>query len=782
MTRLFTASKLLVLVLLQFALFGANGQTVVINEFMSDNDTTLQDADGDYSDWIELYNLGPIPVNLEGFSLTDDLNIPGLWQFPNVSIPPDSFILVFASGKNAMINGEIHTNFRISSSGEPLKLFNEQGLLLDIMPPQDLDEDQSFGRFQDGSGTLTQLVKATPDASNSASNTVICSHESGWYQDDINVHISSSDPSFQIRYTLNGERPTVTDALISGSLGIHNVSDGVNRISDVPLTPLEGPDQLYTFIWKKPKSVYKANVLRYAMFNGSERIGKVHTKTFFIDPDFPQRYSFPIVSVVTDSLSLFDHDTGIMVPGVRFEEEGFEWIPAGNYHNDGFDWERLANISFLSHDGELHFEREAGIRIRGFGSAVMPQKSLNAFFRSEYGAKRIEHDVFPVSDGVTKFKRLIFRNSGNDFLKTHFRDAFLHRISVSLDLEVQRMQPSIMFINGEYWGIQNIREKIDEFHFKYALGIEKDDLIMVNPCGSYEYGDHTVYDEMEDFVYDHDLSLKQNYDTLCEMLDLNNFIDYMILEIYSANIDWPRNNHKVWRATGQYSKWRHIAYDLDFSTGFLERNKYDHASLDHAVTVGTEWPWRDCSNIIFRKLLENDEFVNLFLTRFEYHLNHTFESKSLASKLDEMSAIYRPEMDEHIERWGYPESVDRWEQYVEEMKKFIRKRPCFLREHIADFFQVEQLNVSCDSIEVIEGDVMLFPNPASDQLVTVNLNHTGADDWTVQLLSVDGKPVSQQQFSGQQTMLDIAGLPSGLYLVIASSSTQVLRENLIIAK
>ena len=669
MTQLLTASKLLFLVILQFAHYSAYGQTVVINEFLSDNDLTLQDADGDHSDWIELYNKGPLPIDLEGYALTDNPIQPGLWQFPSVTIQPNGFILVFASGKNAIINGEIHTNFKINRSGEPLKLFNQHGELLDHIPAEKLDTDRSFGSFTDGSDTLTMLFAPTPGSSNAASNTVMCSHESGWYPNGINVQISTSDPLLEIRYTLNGAQPSITDALFSGSLSIHNITDQANSISDVPLTPLEGPDQLYSFIWKQPEPVYKANVLRYALYNGAQRVGKVHTRTYFIDPHFPLRYSFPIVSIATDSLSLFDHDTGIMVPGARFEAEGFGWIPAGNYHNDGFDWERLANISYYTPAGELQFERQAGIRIRGFGSAAMPQKSLNAFFRSDYGSKRIKHKIFQVGEGVTKFKRLIFRNSGNDFLKTHFRDAFLHRICDSLDLELQRMQPSIMFINGEYWGIQNIREKIDEFHFKYAHGIEKEDLIMVNPCGSYEYGDHTAYDTMEDFVYDHDLSLKENFDTLCEMLDMNNFIDYMILEIYSANIDWPRNNHKVWRATGQYSKWRHIAYDLDFSTGFLEQNKFDHASLDHAITVSTEWPWRDCSNIIFRKLLENNEFVELFLSKFEFHLNNTFNSKQLISELDTLAAIYRPEMPEHIERWGYPESVDRWERHVNELSR-----------------------------------------------------------------------------------------------------------------
>jgi hypothetical protein len=190
---------------------------------------------------------------------------------------------------------------------------------------------------------------------------------------------------------------------------------------------------------------------------------KIIHKHFFIGDELYERYNFPVFSLVTDSLNLFQYDTGIYIPGVKFEEIGWQWYPYGNYRERGRDWERISHISFFEENRNLIFETNSGIRVRGSGSACNPQKSLGIYFRNEYGVNKIDYQIFEDSN-VQFFKRLILRSSGNDMLKTHFRDAVLTELLKPLDLELQNFRPAILFINGEYWGIHGIREKLDEYY------------------------------------------------------------------------------------------------------------------------------------------------------------------------------------------------------------------------------------------------------------------------------------------------------------------------------
>jgi hypothetical protein len=754
---------------------------LVINEFMSKNETSIVDVDGDHSDWIEIFNTGVIPINLEGFSLSDKAEYEEAWFFPNLVIEPNGFLLVFASDKDSVINGEIHTDFKIKSLGESIRLSNANNQVLDQMTAEGLEADKTFGRITDGSSIVDNLEIPTPGTTNASSLSVSCSHPSGHYSDSICVTLASSDTSTLIRYTLTGNSPNWTSPIYTKALTFGDVSDRENSVSNIALTPLEGPDPLPRFIWNEPNRVYKANVLRFALFDGNTRLSRIHSKTFFIDPEFDQRYSFPVLSLVTDSLGLFDHDTGIMVPGLAFENSGFDWLPAGNYHHTGPQWERQAHFSFFSKEGTLGFESNVGIRIRGWGSAVYPQKSLNIYFRSEYGKSKISYPIFDTS-GLDTFKRLTLRNSGNDFLLTHFRDAVLQSVLDSMNLELQRFKPSILFINGEYWGIQNIREKYDQHYLRYNLDVNEVDLTIVNACGEYEFGSTIPYFQLSDFISDNDLSIKSNYDSVTSLVDIENLIQYEIAEIFFANVDWPLNNFKHWKAGNHNSKWRYLIYDLDHSFAYSGRESYEFESLPHSVKDDYEDPELNCSNMLFKALLKNESFKSRFINAFAHHLNTTFQPNRIIKKINAFESLYQPEIQEHIERWGYPESVEKWENHIEDMRSFARKRPCFMKEHILSFFHLDEINVNCDSTTAESIEWNIFPNPSNGEMVTIELKTTNSDNWLINLHSITGQKLININLNNQKGILNLHNLNSGVYLIVAKSDGQTFREKLIISR
>ena len=210
----------------------AIAQEISINEFMSDNETYLQDSEGDYSDWIELYNNESFAIDLVGYSLSDNVDTQNGWSFPSVTIPANGFLLLFASDKNTIINGEVHTSFKISSDGEPLTLLNNAGEVIDQIAATPLNADRCFGRLTDGSDILVELNIPTAGTTNANSFSVLCSHASGWYVDTVAVSFISSNSGTEIRYTLNGNPPNASSPIAPQSLVLTNVTDQPNSISD----------------------------------------------------------------------------------------------------------------------------------------------------------------------------------------------------------------------------------------------------------------------------------------------------------------------------------------------------------------------------------------------------------------------------------------------------------------------------------------------------------------------------------------------------------------------
>ena len=716
--------KLLIVIILILSTQNSNAQGLVLNEILSSNKNGLTSLDASHHDWIELFNNSSNSINLLNYSLSDDKEDYQKWLFPETIIPANGYLLVFASGQENVIGSELHANLKIKKSGESLFLSDASGTLISSVIPIELGDDQSYSRVPDGASTFAILNTPTPPLNSIDNSTIIASLSSGYYETDTTLNLTCSNNSHKIYYTLNGAQPSSQSLKYEGNITLTTDNFGSNDISLIPTTPLEGPWPLPTHIWKAPKNVNKAHVIRFAAFKDGVMKSQIYNSTFFIGPEKSERYTMPVISLVTDSFNLFDYETGIYIPGKRFDEEGFNWFPIGNYLNRGRDWERVAHLSYFDTKGDIGFETKVGIRLKGGGSTSNPQKSLNIYFREEYGLKKLEYPVFKNSEN-TNFKRLAFRNSGNDFLKTHFKDAMLQSVFKQFNLDIQEYSPSVLFMNGEYWGIHIIREKFDKYYFKYKFGIDEDNVNILGICGTVEEGNNDDYKLLTNYFASNDISDAEHYEFIKGKLDIENFIDYQIAEIYYANYDWPCNNSKVWKTNDADAKWRHLIYDLDLSFAYSANSSYETPSLEHATSEEEGWPHCTCSNLMFRSLLENEEFKTEFISRFVYHLKNAFQPSNILDSIKHFKTILHPEMQEHIDRWGYPKNMEDWYNKIETLNEFALNRSCFMKAHLIEFFESNNLDFNCFSYNlntISLEKITIYPNPNDGNFQLTNNN------------------------------------------------------------
>jgi hypothetical protein len=440
-------------------------QSIVINEVMASNATTIADEDGDYEDWIELYNFGPEPVDLLNYALSDDYEHPMKWVFPSIAMQPGEFLLIWASGKDRKTAGHaLHTNFSINAAGEEIILTSSDSLTLDEIPPVMASTDIAYGRIPDGNGQWLYLTSATPGEPNTGPgyafllDPVEFSESGGAYNEAFLLNLSHPAEGAQIVYTLDGSLPAELDSVYSEPILVRNRTGDPNDISMIPTNNNPDPGPPYFEGWQPPLGqVFKVNVVRARAIHPGAPPGPVTTHTYLVHQNASERYSLPWFSMTSDRENLFDDDIGIYVHGNHT-----------NYFQDGPDWERPANLTLFENDGSLAFNEDIGIRLHGNTTRSRPRKSLRINARAEYGSSWINYQLFP-DKPINQYKRFILRNSGNDWDMSVFRDAFMQQLAKDLHVDIQYYALQFLFVNGEYWGIHNIRDRYNHHHIAFAL-------------------------------------------------------------------------------------------------------------------------------------------------------------------------------------------------------------------------------------------------------------------------------------------------------------------------
>jgi hypothetical protein len=620
---------------------------------MASNSTTVTDPDfNNYSDWIEIYNSGSTTINLKDFYITDNLSQPQKFKIQSdLFVEAGGYVLIWADDGNT----RNHANFKLSADGESIGLFDPSAVLIDALTFGLQQTDVSFGRFPNGTNNWFKFTPATPGAVNLESGIFnilpvpLISIQSGFYSSSINVSASHSLQDVIIRFTSDGTIPNSSSDIYSTSLQIDSTT-----------------------------------ALRFRAFKNGYTPSITDTRTYFIN----ETTDLPVFSLVTDPANFFSDTSGIYVIGTN----GIIGNCSAAPRNWNQDWERPVSLEFFEFDKSLAFKVNTGVKINGGCSRLYSQKSLAFFFRGEYGTDKLRYRLFD-DIPVYEYNNFILRSSGQDWWRTMFRDGMVQTlIEQGMKLDYQNYRPSILFINGEYWGIHNIREKLNEHYVFYHHGVDKDniDLIEISKGIVANNGDVAAYNEMINFLSANDMANQQNYDYIKSIVDIDEYIDYQVAQIYSANGDWPGSNMKLWRERVANSKWRWMIYDLDFTFGGNAQGLATTNTLEQATaTNGPAWPNPPWSTLMLRKLLENTDFKNDFIQRMAAHINTTFESNHVLAVIDSLAQNIESEIPRHKERW--PQSIsygDSWQELIDMMRIFAVDRPVNIRGHFYSKFGI----------------------------------------------------------------------------------------------
>lgn len=733
----------------------ASSQSITINEILESNSVVNQDEDGSYQDWIEIRNNGASSVNLDGFGLSDDTLLPFKWTFPAVSIGAGQYLLIWCSDKDRATAGSpLHTNFKLSSSGETVIITNSSGLTLDSVTTPEVLQNISYGRVPNGTGSFMFFNVVTPGAANGnvayseALSPPTFSQDSAVLTTGFNLTLSTMVPGATILYTLDGSEPKlsnlggttysyknqyqeVSTAQPLGSLLTNNfrtfqysapvaIADRSalpNKIASISTTYSFNP----TYIPASP--IFKGTIVRAKLVKAGALDSKTETRTYYISPAGSNRFTLPILSLSIDENKLFDYNSGIAVAGVAFDD----WRAANpdldatyesdnaNYYRRGREFERTANMTYLVNGAQV-LNQDIGIRIHGGISRSTRSKSFNLYARAEYGKDNMNYGFF-ANNPDTHFTNLVLRNSGGDFVNTMFRDALCQNLLKSLNCITESYQPTITFINGEYNGILNVREKYDNHYFSNRFNIASTELDYLIDQGLSDnnqalYGDDVHYQAMLTYLNSNSMATLSSYNFIKTQMDTDSFNDYHISNIYLQNGDWPGTNIEFWRKRttsyepnapyGQDGRWRWAFHDLDDTFGFYYDDVAHNSLADATEPNGPDYPNPAWSTLILRKLLVSPVYKNEFINRFADLMNTSFLPSRVVEMIDGMKSVIEPEMLEHISRWKAPGTIDNWQYFLNVERTFANERAGFQRAHIRSQFGITSnidatLNVSNDA-------------------------------------------------------------------------------------
>lgn len=585
-------------------------------------------------------------------------------------------------------------------------------------------------------------------------DTVVFSVRGGIYDDVFALQLNNVLPQHHIRYTTNGNRPTAASALYEEPL---LMSESLYSTSDIYTIQISPDNLVYV-----PDSVQHCIVIRAAVFDENDScVSQVVTNSYFIKALGCDTHGLPAVSLCADTLDLFDYERGILVPGVHFDPLDPNWT--GNYYQKGEDWERLANIEFYELDN-TGINQVTGLRTHGGNGRRYPQKSLKVYARKEYGEKRFHHKFFETIP-QNSFKHLTLKPFVSSWSEAGVNDHVCNQIAAQLDLETLASRPVLLYLNGEYWGIYYIHEKPDERYLQDHYGIDIDNVnIMGNWVSIVDYGSPEHFYALRSWMETADLTQPEQYAYASIKMDLGNFIDYQIFEMYSENADWPSNNMRCWQLAE--GPWRWIFYDGDACLLWMT-----FQAFENAVYVGdATWPSSTEATLFFRKLLENEEFKNRFETRFIELLGTAFSYEVTGPIYETIKMQVEPEVANQSYRFAFPSSVEAWETDMSRMDYFLRTRASYILEPLHELLEAVE-----DHQETV---VRVYPSPSSGEIhISIDVEETLHGE--VAIYDVLGRKVySEMVKTGDSNEIIIhPELPAGVYVLRLGRLAQRIMRN-----
>ncbi len=647
--------------------FGTSVQAqVVINELMQSNIDCIMDDLNEFPDsWVELYNSGTEAVNLKDYKLGAKEKPGKAWQLPNQMLNAKSYVVVYCDKEES----GMHTNFRLETGKDGnVYLFQGEEIVDKIekmskMPAPNI----AYGRKTDGSDEWGYQATPTPGKANCGQTCTDILGEPVFSQKGcvftssktIRLQISMPEETPEgtvIRYTTDGKEPTATSTVYQSPILINsNKVIRAKLFCDGYLSPISTA-QSYIFLGRE--------------------------------------MTISVISIVTDDRYMNDNAIGIIKNNPNKENKK--------------DWRRPINIEMFDAPGsESVINQLCETRVMGGQSREHPLKSLAVYANKRFGTKRFDYEFFPdQKPGLTDFKSIMLRNAGNDFGGLYMRDAIIQRVMAeNADIDWQAWRPAVIFLNGTYKGMLNIRERSndDNIYTNYkdesGNGLEDIDMVEISQENS------QMVEELKAGTLDNYNAFKAFYnqaghtlDEYEQIMDCQEFINIMIMNLYYCNLDFPGNNIVVWRPTAEGGRWRWIAKDTDFGLGLYGRNaNYNTIEwiYNHNYDPNNNWANTSQATQLFRSLMADPDFKRKFIDQAAIYMGDFLNERGTRAIWDPMADLVKPELVKHREEnsgggwWGWhPNYEQEINNEINNARNWLSQRTNYFYTHVANYYNL----------------------------------------------------------------------------------------------
>lgn len=645
---------------------------VLINEYSCSNVTTIADNFGNSPDWIELYNSGTTTINLAGYHLSDKISNPTKWTIPSgVSIASNGFLIIWASGANTVVSGNVHAGFKLTQTKlEAIVFAGPSGTIIDSLTLKPTLTDHSRGRTTNGASAWGVFTTPTPGTSNSGAKLEYAARPSmnlpsGFYTSSQTVTITSSGTGLTIYYTTDGSVPTNTSS-----------------------------------IYSSPVTISSSIVLRARAFSSDLLVPAsfVESNSYFINVT----HTVAVVSVFGDQLS------SLMAGGYLSPEAGLEYFNANMVQKA---------------------ESEGTADKHGNDSWAYNQRGIDFVSKDEFGYNYAVNTKLFVNKPRDSFQKIILKAAANDNYPdgtgglngpANIRDSYVHTLSQrgNMHLDERTWSPCVLYVNGQYWGVYDIREKVDDSDFTdYYSNQPEENLQFLMTWGSTwsQYGGtqaQTDWDALRLFITSNSMANQANYNHVDSLFNVKSLADYIILNSWAVTSDWLNWNTGWWRGlntSGSEKKWRYILWDNDATFGHYINYTGVPSQAPNADPCAPESlpdPGGQGHIEILNALLNNPGFKQYYLTHYIDLLNSTLSCNYAVPLLDSMIAVIQPEMPGHIARWGG--TMADWQQNVTALRDYIFQRCVAINQGMTGCYQLTgPFNITYDVQPVASGKIQI---------------------------------------------------------------------------
>jgi gliding motility-associated-like protein len=652
------------ILLLGFLLLSLTGYgQLKINEYSASNYNLITDFQNDREDYVEIFNSGATAINLFGYYFSDDnTDLNKYIVNKNINVPANGRIMVYFSDKDTVTTTQIHTSFKLTQChGEQIILTDPNGTsVIDSLTVELTQKNHSRGRIPDGGATWKIFSVPTPNASNTGGFDTYAakpqfSIAAGYFTVAQSLVLSTPEPNITIRYTTNGTAPNATS------------------------TPYTAPILFAATTVVRAKA-YSSDPNVLPSFN--------ENNTYFINVN----HNFPVISVSGD------------FPGLFATKQ-----------------QRDFSMEFFDASKNFKWDYEGFVRGHGNDSWAFQQKGIRVYCEDGYGYRNEMPEKFFENTTQDSFQVIIVKAAGSDnypfhgnIKSAHMRDAWCQTYSIKNNLNVDERSyaPAILFVNGQYWGVYETRERVDADYTNYNFNQPKKKVDMLAFWGGLviEEGDDQGWIDLFNYITTNSMAINANYNVVDSQLNVLSLIDYAVLNTVMVNSDMINWNTRWWRGRkGNGEKWRYTLWDQDNILG-LGQNFTGLSSTDPDVdpcnatqVFSNSNNPNTGSNRILKELMKNANFQTIYKNRYTYLMTEVFVCDSMIAHINKFEALLAPEMPAQITRWGG--NFNTWKDNVDSLRSFLLTRCKTIGGNTDTCLKVKQLKINVAPI--IGGTVLL---------------------------------------------------------------------------